>query len=55
MANIVISDLKPVELDYTELSDLELESIVGGKWNWKKILEVALLVVVVGLVIDDNL
>ncbi|MEA5564979.1 MULTISPECIES: hypothetical protein [unclassified Anabaena] len=31
MANITISDLQPVELEYAELSDLELEIIMGGK------------------------
>ena len=31
MANITISNLEPAELEYTELSDLELEAVVGGK------------------------
>jgi bacteriocin-like protein len=31
MANITISDLQVAELEYEELSDLELEAVVGGK------------------------
>jgi hypothetical protein len=31
MANITISDLQVAELEYAELSDLELEVVVGGK------------------------
>lgn len=33
MAQITISDLHPVENEFAELSDLELESVVGGKRN----------------------
>jgi hypothetical protein len=31
MANITIYELHPSELEYAELSDLELEVVVGGK------------------------
>lgn len=31
MAQITISDLHPIENEFAELSDLELESVVGGK------------------------
>ena len=31
MANITISDLQVAELEYEELSDLEIEAVVGGK------------------------
>jgi hypothetical protein len=31
MANITISNLQVAELEYEELSDLELEVVVGGK------------------------
>lgn len=31
MANITISDLQPIEVEFAELSDLELEAIMGGK------------------------
>lgn len=31
MAQITISDLNPIENEFAELSDLELESVVGGK------------------------
>ena len=31
MANIKINNLEPLEIEFTELSDLELEAIVGGK------------------------
>jgi uncharacterized membrane protein len=30
MANITISELAPVETEFAELSDMELESVVGG-------------------------
>ncbi|GEM_PF-5846315 len=30
MANITISELYPAELEYEELSDAELEYVVGG-------------------------
>lgn len=31
MANIIISNLNPVEVEFSELSDLELEIVMGGK------------------------
>jgi hypothetical protein len=31
MANITISNLQVAELEYEELSDLEIEAVVGGK------------------------
>lgn len=31
MSKITISDIQPIESEYAELSDLELESVVGGK------------------------
>lgn len=31
MANIKINELQPLEFEFEELSDLELEAIVGGK------------------------
>ena len=31
MANINISNLQPTEIEFSELSDLELEAVVGGK------------------------
>jgi hypothetical protein len=31
MANITISNLQLAELEYEELSDLEIEAVVGGK------------------------
>jgi hypothetical protein len=31
MANITISNLNPVEVEFSELSDLELEVVMGGK------------------------
>ncbi|MFN6535934.1 MAG: Blp family class II bacteriocin [Nostoc sp. EkiNYC01] len=39
MANIQISDLDPVQTEFYELSDLELEAIVGGKGNAQDVLE----------------
>ena len=34
MANIKINELQPAEL--TELSDLELERVIGGRrWRWR--------------------
>ena len=33
MANIQITDLAQVENQFAELSDLELEAIIGGKGN----------------------
>jgi len=33
MSNIKINDLKPAEFQLSELSDLELDSIVGGRFN----------------------
>jgi len=37
MANITISDLQSAELEYEELSDLELEAVIGGKRHREKI------------------
>jgi bacteriocin-like protein len=37
MANIIISDLQSAELEYEELSDLELEAVIGGKRETTKI------------------
>lgn len=37
MANIIISDLQSAELEYEELSDLELEAVIGGKREVTKI------------------
>jgi bacteriocin-like protein len=37
MANIIISDLQAAELEYEELSDLELEAVIGGKREKTKI------------------
>ncbi len=31
MANININNLQPTEIEFSELSDLELEAVVGGK------------------------
>ncbi len=41
MANIKINKLEPLEIEFAELSDLELEGIVGGKGtpNWIKKIE----------------
>ena len=36
MANIQIADLAQVENQFDELSDLELESTIGGKRKWWK-------------------
>lgn len=35
MADIQVSDLRPVELEFEELSDMELEAVVGGKSKTK--------------------
>jgi len=40
MAKITISELHPAELEYEELSDLELEYVVGGKTDKVKYREV---------------
>lgn len=31
MTNITISELRPIETEFEELSDLELEAVLGGK------------------------
>ncbi|MEG3440331.1 hypothetical protein V0288_24605 [Pannus brasiliensis CCIBt3594] len=31
MANITVTNLQPTEFEFAELSDLELEAVVGGK------------------------
>jgi hypothetical protein len=36
MANIQIAELAQVENQFDELSDLELESTIGGKTRWWK-------------------
>ncbi|MFM6265891.1 MAG: Blp family class II bacteriocin [Dolichospermum sp.] len=38
MANIQIADLAQVENQFDELSDLELEAIIGGKGNVNQVL-----------------
>lgn len=40
MANITISELHPAELEYEELSDAELEYVVGGRTHKVKHREV---------------
>lgn len=34
MANLKINDLQPLESEFAELSDLELEAIAGGKGGY---------------------
>ncbi len=37
MANITISELLPIETEFEELSDLEMESVAGGKRQKMKV------------------
>lgn len=37
MANITISELRPIETEFEELSDLQLEAVVGGKRQRERI------------------
>jgi hypothetical protein len=56
MANIAISDLNSVELEFAELSNLELEAVMGGKGRPKIGFEVGLGPVKVGVqFLTDNM
>ncbi len=44
MANININNLQPTEIEFSELSDLELQAVVGGRRRWRRWVDVAVQV-----------
>ncbi len=36
MANININNLQATEIEFSELSDLELQTVVGGRRRWRR-------------------
>ncbi|MFM6224488.1 MAG: Blp family class II bacteriocin [Dolichospermum sp.] len=55
MANIQIADLAQVENQFDELSDLELEAIIGGKGDVNQVLDGAASGAKIGFVIGGSL